>query len=74
MCLTEYNWMSVVLATIKVMLDKQERAFAHLTNFAVWVQNRVPECEAEEKAAIERCDDARSQLIQLWLENHGILE
>ena len=54
------------------MLDKQEMAFDHLTNLAVWIQNRVPECEAEEQCALEMRDNYREDLIKLWLVVHGM--
>lgn len=48
------------------MLEKQETAFSHLTNIAVWVQDTVPSYEAEERQARVQRDAARAKLADIW--------
>ena len=58
---------------MKLMLDRQERAFAHLTHLAVWVQERAKPCEAEERKAKERREDARRRLAGLLWPDGNVL-
>ena len=46
-------------ASIKVMLDRQDAAFAHLTCLTVWIQDHVLTCAVENEAAMLARDDAR---------------
>lgn len=52
--------------SVKLILERQEEAFARLTRLAVWVQNRVPVCVAEEKIASTSRDDVRREVAELW--------
>jgi len=58
-----------VRKSVRIMIEKQEKAFVHLTGLAVWVQERTLLCEAAEKLAKTRRDDARDRLVGLWTEN-----
>ena len=48
------------------MVERQETAFSHLTNVAVWVQDKVPEFAASERKAREQRDATRARLADIW--------
>lgn len=50
------------------MLDKQDKVFTHLTQLAVWIQDKVPISEAAERGATGARDAARARLTGLWIE------
>ncbi|KAF8579540.1 hypothetical protein K439DRAFT_1663190 [Ramaria rubella] len=56
----------LVSGSIKLMLQKQEIAFACLTRVAVWVQNEVPVAEAGLFATQVVRDKKRQDLVTLW--------
>jgi len=51
---------------MKLMLDKQEKVFACLTRFAVWVQDKIPLIKREVGAVRMERDNARRTLVLLW--------
>lgn len=51
------------------MIERQEAAFKHLTAVVVWVQDRVPACEADEMSALTRRDAEREKVAELWMSN-----
>lgn len=57
--------------TLKILLDRQEAAFGHLTRLAVWVQDQVPKCESEGKVARWRRDDGRAKLAGYWVRSNS---
>jgi len=58
-----------VEGSVKLMLQRQETAFAHLTYLGVWVQNRAPVCTAEEEMASTSRDDVRREVASFWNAN-----
>ena len=52
--------------SVKLMLERQETAFAHLTYLGVWVQNREPVCMVEEEMALTSRDDVRREVATFW--------
>ncbi|KZS93031.1 hypothetical protein SISNIDRAFT_550047 [Sistotremastrum niveocremeum HHB9708] len=64
-----FGWQSSssgVSKSVKLMLDRQEKAYVHLTNLAVWIQNRVPVCEEDEKAMSIEVQGKRRALATMW--------
>jgi len=59
----------IVSGSVKLMLGRQEAAFAHLTPLAVWIQDRAPACSAEEDLAEQLRDDVRREVAVAWNEN-----
>jgi len=55
-----------VASSIKLMLQRQETAYAHLTRLAVWTQDRVQVCMTEEKIALTSRDDVREEVAAFW--------
>jgi hypothetical protein len=52
--------------SIKLVLERQEAAFAHLTPLAVWIQNRAPVCSMEKDLAEKMRDDVRREVAAAW--------
>ena len=63
---------SLIVGSVKLMLDRQEKAFTHLTPLAVWIQNRAPVCTTEEKMAEQLRDSVRREAAGVWVANIGI--
>lgn len=56
--------------SVLLMVEKQDKAFVHLTALAVWVQNRVPVVEEAKNGVEIRRNEQRRQLANLWLQSH----
>ena len=56
-------------ASVKLILERQEKAFAHLTYLAVWIQNHVPVCEKEKELASASRDEVRREVAAFWRAN-----
>ena len=52
--------------SVKLMLERQEAAFAHLTYLAVWIQEFVPVCTMEEETALTMRDNVRREIAASW--------
>ncbi|KIJ55740.1 hypothetical protein M422DRAFT_41641 [Sphaerobolus stellatus SS14] len=61
-----YSKIDTVTQSVELMLERQETVFACLTRAAVWVQNKVPEVEAEVRTAHATRDTARRNLAVIW--------
>jgi hypothetical protein len=64
--------MSNIAGSVKLMLERQEAAFAHLTPLAVWIQNRAPMCSMEETLAEKLRDDVRREVAAGWDAAYGV--
>jgi len=58
-----------VAGSIKLLLERQEAAFAYLTPLAVWIQNKAPECLDEADVAERLRDDVRREVATTWNDN-----
>ena len=54
------------------MLEKQEAVYVVLTRLAVWIQERVPLCEIDERRARAERDAARVKLAELWFSTASV--
>jgi hypothetical protein len=52
--------------SIKLMIERQDAAYVHLTRLTIWIQDYVLVCAAEEDAAIVARDDVRGEVAALW--------
>jgi hypothetical protein len=52
--------------SVKLMLERQETAFAHLTYLAVWIQKYAPICVANEDLAYLARNDVRREVASFW--------
>lgn len=59
---------TVYTGSMKLMLQKQDTAFACLTRFAVWVQDQVPIVECQVQSSCLKKIAAQTKLVQLWKE------
>jgi len=55
-----------VAGSVKLVLERQEAAFAHLTPLAVWIQDREPVCFMEERLTEKLRDDVRREVAAVW--------
>lgn len=56
----------ITAGSVKLLLGRQEAAFAHLTPLAVWIQDRAPVCAMEESLAEKLRDDVRREIAATW--------
>ncbi|GJJ10657.1 hypothetical protein Clacol_004884 [Clathrus columnatus] len=62
-------WINDMVASLKLMLQKQETAYGCLSRFAVWVQDEVPVIESEVHDSRLQKVAAQKKLVGLWKEN-----
>jgi hypothetical protein len=60
------NLPSIIAGSTKLMLERQEAAFAYLTPLAVWIQDRAPVCSKEADEAEKLRDDVRREVVAAW--------